>query len=291
MTSRNDLVSVICLSFNHRNYAEEALQSILDQTYKNIEIIIVDDASTDGSEQVIRGFISKHPTIKFIQLTENVGNCKAFNLGLKEAKGEYIIDLAADDILFPNRIEEGVTEMKKAGLNYGVNFSDAELISESGELLALHSDKYPHSTIPQGNVYKDIINRYFICPPTIMFRKEVIDYLGGYDEALAYEDFDFFVRSSRKFYFCYTPKVLIKRRVVSNSMSSKQFQKGDKQRWSTFRVCEKINQLNQNREEKRALQKRIRYEFFLSVRMLDFKLAASFLRLYLRLSSPNTILT
>jgi glycosyltransferase involved in cell wall biosynthesis len=287
----HDLVTVICLSHNHALYVTESLQSVLNQTYPNIQLIIVDDASTDGSVQAILEFISTRPQITFIQLTKNVGNCQAFNFGLKEAKGEYLIDLAADDMLLPNRIEEGVAELTKAGLNYGVNFSDAELIDEGGKFLALHSDKYPHSTIPQGNVYKNMIAQYFICPPTIMFRKEVIDYLDGYDEALAYEDFDFLVRSSRKFYFCYTPKVLVKRRIVSNSMSSKQFQKGDKQRWSTLHVCEKINQLNQNREEKAALQKRIRYEFLLSMRMLDFRLAVAFLRLYFRLSSPSTMLT
>jgi glycosyltransferase involved in cell wall biosynthesis len=285
------LVSVICLCYNHERFVVEAIQSVLDQTYPSVQLIVLDDGSADGSVERIKKFVADKPQIIFICNELNRGYPKALNQALKEVKGEFIVDLAADDILFPNRVEEGVVELTKAGLNYGVNFSDAELIDESGKFLALHSAKYPHAIIPQGNVYKDIIERYFICPPTMMFRKEVIDYLGGYDEALAYEDFDFFVRSARKFYYCYTPNVLIKRRVVSNSMSSKQFQKGDKQRWSTLRICEKIDQLNQNKEEGRVLQKRIRYEFFLSVRMLDLKLAFAFFKLYFRLSSPSTMLT
>jgi hypothetical protein len=160
----------------------------------------------------------------------------------------------------------------------------------TGSALRLHSDQYPHESIPQGDVYKDIIDRYFICPPTMMFRKSVIDHLGGYDETLAFEDFDFFVRSSREFYFCYTPKVLVKRRLVQSSMSSKQFQRGNEQRWSTFRVCQKIDKLNKSEGERGRLKNRIRYELLVSLRMFDFKLALAFCRLYFRLSSPSAML-
>jgi glycosyltransferase involved in cell wall biosynthesis len=285
------LVSVICLCYNHERFVWEAIQSVLDQTYPTIQLIVLDDGSTDQSVQKIRSLVADKPEITFISGQSNRGYTKALNEALKYVKGEFIIDLAADDVFYPTRIEEGVTELTKAGLNYGVNFSDAVLIDESGNLLGLHSEKYPHATIPQGDIYKAIIEKYFICPPTMMFRKSVIDRLGGYDESLSFEDFDFFVRSSREFYFCYTPKVLVKRRVLSNSMSSKQFQKGNEQRWSTLRVCEKINKLNRDKEEGRALRKRIRYEFLLSVRMQDFRLAIAFLQLYFRLSSPSTMLT
>jgi Glycosyltransferase like family 2 len=181
--------------------------------------------------------------------------------------------------------------LRDVGEKYGVNFSDAVLINEKGNEVATHSDRFPHRSIPQGDVYKDIIEKYFICPPTMMFRKTVIDALGGYDEALAYEDFDFFVRASRSYLFCYTPKVLVKKRLVSNSMSSKQF-KGDKfQRWSTLRVCEKINQLNKTKGEVNSLRKRIRYEIVVSLRRAEFKLVWEFGKLYFRLSSPKTMLT
>jgi glycosyltransferase involved in cell wall biosynthesis len=291
MRPQQGLVSVICLSFNQKNYVEEALQSILNQTYENIEIIVVDDASTDGTADVIQHFVFRHPAIQFIRLTENTGNCKAFNKGLKVARGEFIIDLAADDILLSNRVEQGVAALTTVGSNYGVNFSDAELIDEKGLRLNKHSDRFPHTTIPQGNLYRSIIERYFICPPTMMFRKAVIDSLGGYDETLAYEDFDFFVRASREYFFCYTPTVLVKRRLLNTSMSNKQFSGDNSQRWSTLKVCEKIEQLNKTKEEKNSLRKRIRYEFLLSIKMGNFKLAIAFIQLYFRLSSPKTMLT
>jgi glycosyltransferase involved in cell wall biosynthesis len=285
------LASVICLSYNHDRFVQEAIRSVLNQTYPAIQLVVVDDGSTDQSVQNINNLVADRPEITFISNKSNGGYTKALNQALNYVKGEFIVDLAADDVLLPNRIEEGVAALSKAGMNCGVNFSDAELIDESGRLLGLHSIKYPHSSVPQGDVYKEIVGRYFICPPTILFRKSVIDRLGGYDESLAYEDFDFFVRASREFYFCYTPKALVKRRVVSNSMSSKQFRRGDEQRWSTLHVCEKIDKLNRNDLERDALKKRVRYEFLLSLRMLDFKVASAFLRFYFRLSSPSTMLT
>jgi glycosyltransferase involved in cell wall biosynthesis len=285
------LVSILCLCYNHEDFVAAAIQSVLNQTYPSIQLIIVDDGSTDGSASVIRGFLKENPATTFIHNLENKGYTKALNQALQKVSGEFIVDLAADDILLPTRVEEGVAALLAMGSKYGVHFSDAELIDSNAKSLGLHSAKHPHEHIPQGDVYVDIIQRYFICPPTMLFRTSVIEQLGGYDEALFFEDFDFFIRASREFHFCYSPNVLVKRRVLSDSMSAKQFQSGNEQRWSTLRVCEKINQLNKSDKEVSALKKRIRYEFLLSIRMRDFKLAKAFLRLYFRLSSPNRMLT
>jgi GT2 family glycosyltransferase len=211
-----------------------------------------------------------------------VGNCKAFNKGLFLAKGEYIIDLAADDVLLPDRIAKGVRALKQAGPSYGVNFSDAEWIDESGAHLYKHSERFPHTTIPQGNIYKDLIERFFICSPTVMFTREVIDYLGGYDETLSYEDFDFWIRSARRFLYCYVPEVLVKKRVVKKSLSEKQFRFFSPHSYTTLKVCEKIFLLNESVEEQSALQKRIRYELLLNLRLLNFSVAFQFLKLGLR---------
>jgi hypothetical protein len=103
--------------------------------------------------------------------------------------------------------------------------------------------------------------------------------MNGYDEALAFEDFDLWIRSSRKYKYCYSSQALIKRRIVNSSMSRAQFASGNKQRWSTLAVCKKIRALNKNREEDSALRKRLLYEFLLSLRMMDVRLALEFLKL------------
>ncbi len=290
MMSNPPLVSVICLCYNHEKYVQEAIQSVLDQSYPAVQLIVLDDASTDQSVTAIRSMIANHPSINFVLHETNQGYTRSLNKALSYASGEFIVDLAADDILLSSRIEEGVNALIKGGTKYGVNFSDAEIINEQGISIGFHSDKYPHYTIPEGDIYKEMISRYFVCAPTMLFRKKVIEQLGGYDESLAFEDFDFLIRASREFYFCYSPYALVKRRLVPSSMSQKQFKRGDAQRLSTLHVCEKIEKLNRTEEERMALKKRIRYELFLSLRMFDFNLAFNFLQFYFRLSSPKTML-
>jgi len=281
------LVSVICLCYNQQRFVREAVVSALTQTYPNIQLIVVDDASTDGSGEMILDIKKEYPTLDILLLEKNLGNCKAFNRGLALAKGEYIIDLAADDVLFPERIERGVDALQKAGDDYGVTFSDAEIVDESGKTLYIHSERFPHHTIPQGNIYKAVIQRYFICPPTIMATRKIMDALSGYDETLTYEDFDFWIRSSRQTQYTYVPEVLVKKRVIRGAMSEGQFKLFSRHSASTFRVCEKILELNQSEEEKQALAKRIRYELLLNLRLLNFGIAGKYGILWLKNQRRN----
>lgn len=273
------LVSVICLCYNHERFVEGAVISVLQQTYQHIELIIVDDASTDGSKGVIAALVQQHPEIKFLSLETNVGNCKAFNQGLALSKGQFIIDLAADDILLPARVECGVKALLAAGPDFGLNFTDAEWISEEGSCLYVHSQRFPHATIPQGDVYHELITRYFICSPTMIFTRDLITALNGYDENLFYEDFDLWIRGSRTFKFCYTSEVLVRKRLVNNSKSQKQFTRKDPQRYSTFTACTRILQLNRSKKEQKALKKRIWYEIKLCLKVFDLKLVMAYLRL------------
>lgn len=276
------LVSVVCLCYNQAPYVKEAIDSVFNQTYQNIELIIVDDASTDNSKQVIQEIVATDRSIRFLSLESNVGNCAAFNKALALIHGEYVIDLAADDMLEPTRVENGIKAFKSHDEIYGVHFSDALWIDEAGATLWQHSTKYPHETIPQGNIYRELIQRFFICPPSMMFKRKVIERLNGYDENLAYEDFDFWIRSSREFNYCYSPEVLVKKRVVPHSLSSKQMQKNSAQLKSTFIVCNKIFALNRSNAEKRALTKRLIYEISVCVRAQAFQLAFLYGKLLIR---------
>ncbi len=275
------VVTIICICYNQVKFVEEALDSVINQAYKPIELIVIDDCSTDGSVKVIKNWISNHPETTMLINATNLGYCKTFNKAFGISTGSFCIDLAADDILLPNRVEEGLKSLRESGSDYGVTFSDAEHVDDQGNFLRLHSTKYPHSTIPSGDIYCSVIDRYFICSPTMMFRREVVKYLNGYDESLAFEDFDFWVRAARKFKFIYSPKILLKKRSVSNSMSKSQFKRSGAQRWSTFKVCEKIKALNKTPEEVAALKRRLRYELKLSLRMVDLKLAGAYFKLLL----------
>ena len=275
------IVTVVCVCCNQGRFVREAIFSVLNQTHRPVQLVIVDDGSDDSSVATIQECVQQHPEIEFLQLPTNHGYCKAFNQALARAKGDFIIDLAADDILLPDRIRKGVSALRRAGDRHGVHFTDAYWIAEDGSTLYRHSQRFPHESIPEGDVYKHLIERFFICSPTMMFRREVIDSLGGYDESLAYEDFDFWIRSSRSFFYCYDPEVLVKKRVVRNSMSHRQFKIRSPQLLSTFRVCEKILLLNRTMAEKEALSKRLRYEMRVSLQLMHFSLVWKFAQLYL----------
>ncbi|MGJ3235119.1 glycosyltransferase [Marivirga sp.] len=257
-------VAVICLCYNHEKYVQEAMQSVLDQTYPT-ELIVVDDASTDKSVRKISDFIDLHPyiNIKTLFLKDNVGNCKAFNKALKLTDADYIIDLASDDRLLPKRVEEGVKNMEKHP-HVAVNFTNANYIYEQKVLLKPHYkiDQYGHSTVvvPEGELFHHILARYFICSPSMMYRSSFLKEVGGYDEDLAYEDFDIMLRLSRKHPFSFTDEILVEKRVLSNSMSHNQYKKNNQQLSSTLKICYKAFDMIQTKREKKALLKRIIYE-------------------------------
>ena len=108
--NEHPLVSVICLCYNQGEFINDAVNSVLNQEYSNIELIIIDDHSTDVSTEIIQEIVTKNPQIKAIYNPQNIGNCKAFNIGYYASSGEYLIDLAADDLLDPNRISKGLEE-------------------------------------------------------------------------------------------------------------------------------------------------------------------------------------
>lgn len=258
------LVSVICLCHNHALYVREAVQSVLSQTYPQVEIIVVDDASADDSAAIIQQLATENPSIRILLLPENVGNCTAFNHALRLASGEYIVDLAADDTLLPERLSVGVAALEAAGNAYGVNFCDVWLLSPEGKRLSTHFKRNAQlqlsETVPSGDLYNILIRKHLISAPSMLIRRSVLEKLGGYDEQLSYEDFDFWIRSSREFNYCFTDEILVEKRILPSSLSTLQTGKRNKHERTTWLVCKKIAQLNNNRTEDISLAYRTAYE-------------------------------
>ena len=264
------LVTIVALCHNHAPFLREALDSILAQTYPHLEVWLVDDASTDGSPAILREYAAQHPAWQLLLLTDNVGNCRAFNQAFRQSRGEYVIDFATDDVLLPARVAQQVAAFNAAGPEVGVVYSNAELIDEAGHFLALHhwSDGRG-GLVPapaSGWVLAEVLRRYFISTPTMMMRRACLAALGGYDETLAYEDFDFWVRASRDWQFCYLDAVTTRKRKHPRSMSSRAYRRHDPFLMSTIRVCEKALALVRTPEERAALATRLRWEMLQAVR-------------------------
>ncbi|MGV3538480.1 MAG: glycosyltransferase family 2 protein [Rufibacter sp.] len=258
------LVTIICLCYNHARFLREALDSVVAQTYPNLEVLVVDDLSSDNSVEIIEEYVRQYPFFTFIRHLKNQGNCASFNEAFARSQGAFVIDFATDDVLHPERVARQVAAFAALPSEYGVIYTDAELIDEQSHSLGFFYQRTPAGELlprpAEGNVFADVLGRYFICPPTMMVRREVLEELGGYDPALAYEDFDFWVRSSRTWKYHFLDQVLCQRRLHTKSLSRQVYKVGDKQLASTVQVIKKAQKLVHTEQEREALRQRIKYE-------------------------------
>ncbi|RDC63532.1 glycosyltransferase family 2 protein [Adhaeribacter pallidiroseus] len=287
------VVSVICLCYNHERFLAEALDSVLAQTYPNIEIIILDDASTDNSVAIIQEYCRRFPHLQFIQNSSNLGSCRAFNRAFKQSTGKYIIDFATDDVLLPNRITEQVQCFADLPEDYGVVYTNAILINEASQPIRPFYQILPNGKRylepVSGWIYEFLVRKYFISTPTMLIKRTVLEKLNGYNEELVYEDFDFWVRSSRYFQYYFLDKILTKRRLHPQQQSRQLYKKQDKQLASTVLVCQTALQLNRTTQENAALTFRVKYEFRKAVSTCNFKEALALAQLLQQLQSLNGV--
>jgi glycosyltransferase involved in cell wall biosynthesis len=131
------LVTIVALCYNHARFLRPALDSILAQTYPRLEVVLVDDGSTDDSLVVLREYAAAHPAWKTVFLPQNLGNCAAFNRAFFQTEGEYVIDFATDDILLPERVTRQVAQFQQLDARYGMLYGNLELLNEAGEFQRL----------------------------------------------------------------------------------------------------------------------------------------------------------
>ncbi len=260
------LVTIVCLCYNHEDYVIEALESVINQDYKHIELIIVDDFSSDNSVTKIEKWLKKHPEVLFLKNSENLGNTKSFNKAFKKSNGKYVIDLAADDVLLTHCVSAQIKTFQNTKFkNLAIVYGNAELINENGDLNSIYykKDNKPES----GNIYNMVIGRKtMICSVSSIIKSDIFKSLGGYDESLMHEDIDLWVRASRKYEFEYIPEIIVKKRELRTSLSA-QFSKKSNSitnnlHLSSFKVLNKIYRLNTTKEEYQLMLNRIRFEMY-----------------------------
>ena len=274
----NPLVTIICLSYNHEKFVEETLNSVVNQNYSPFELIIVDDCSSDRTKSIIEDWLLSHSNVHFIANEFNLGNTKSFNNALKIAKGDYIIDLAADDLLVSNGIQMQVNTFQKSTFKkLGVVYGNAEIINENGNFKSFYFPVDGNGNVIEkrktGDIYESVLSTGdSICSVSTLIKKSVLDFLGGYDEMLGYEDLDSWIRASRVYEFDFIDAVLIKKRIVSNSLGTHFYKKNNKINISTYKILRKALKLNRSKVEDLALQKRVHYEIIHSFKNRSFNL-------------------
>lgn len=160
-------VSIIIPCYNKAPYVAEAIESAIKQTYENIEIICVDDASTDNSADIIKGYAERYDNIKFIDFKENKGVIAARNTAIEKAIGDYILPLDADDIIADTYVEKAA-KILSSRADIGIVYCKAEMFGKKNNLWKLPEYQFP-----------DILYRNCIfC--TALFRKSDFIKAGGY---------------------------------------------------------------------------------------------------------------
>ncbi len=284
----NIWVTVVCSCYNHSGFVIDSLKSVLNQPHKHIQLIVVDDFSNDNSVAVIEDFIKEYPEIIFIKNANNLGITKSFNHAMQFAKGKFLIDLAADDILLPHCIENQLQLFKTSQLNnLAIVYGNAELISENGTHISYYFDDDSQNKTtkkrPSGNIYSQVISpETVICSVSSMVKKSVFDELKGYDENLSYEDFDFWIRASRFYNIDFIDSVLVQKRILSNSLNATFFIAKNKHGYSTHQILKKAFNLNRNKKENQILLGRTYLEIKIALKTTNYILALKNVLLFVR---------
>lgn len=205
------LVSIIIPSYNHENYIKDTIESIVNQTYKNIELIIIDDGSKDNSIKVIEKLNLKYEFL-FIK-RENRGLCETLNEGISLSKGKYIAICASDDIYLENKIEIQVDFLEN-NLNYSMCYGKIIKFADNGEKKFSDNRK-----CKSGKIFYDLMRTNFVPAVTQMYRKEIFNEVGYFDKNLWIEDWDMLLRIAYKYEIGFIDEYLALYRMHENNMS------------------------------------------------------------------------
>lgn len=259
-------ITVICICFNHEDWVGDALESVKNQNYPNLHLIIVDNASEDESPQRIKNWVSQNQeqiSVKSVFKEEPVPYCALFNEILATVETDFVIDLSGDDVLLPKHLFKSVEKLN-AYPTAAFSFSDAVILDEKGEkrtFYARSSEGELLEQVQEGDIYSLLIRRTHISAPTVVFRTSILKAVQGYDEALSYEDFDVQLRLARQYLVHFSNHLGVLKREHAQSMSASQYQRYASQMLpSTIKVCRKIQAMNKTPEEDHALKERICFE-------------------------------
>lgn len=200
--------------YNGSQFILTSIKSLLNQTYVNFELLIIDDGSEDNSEDIVKSL--KSEKIRYFKLN-HMGRSAALNYGLKEAKYDWVAIMDSDDIAVPERLEKEVRLVNSR--NQNIIFSDSVFFKERKIHLLnmINTDK--------EDLKKKIELRGHICNSSVLYNRNFILENGGYNERLDHsEDFDLWIRLLNKANFVHINEFLLFMRIRENSLSTKAFE-------------------------------------------------------------------
>ncbi|WP_309498698.1 glycosyltransferase [Sulfurovum sp.] len=214
------LVSVIVPCYNHEKYVEQTIESIVNQTYKNIELIVIDDGSKDKSPEILQKLSQKYDF--YFERQENIGLPATLNKMIKMAKGKYISLIASDDIKTLDKIDILVKEFEELPDDYAVVCGNVKFIDDEGRATFWENNKnkfydfvkYRTSSREDFNIatefgsYKSLFAGNYIPAMGTLIRIDKIMKVGMYDEDISVEDWNMWLKLSKRYKMKYVDEIV-----------------------------------------------------------------------------------
>jgi len=216
--SISPIVSVCVGSYNHARFLPAMLDGILGQTFRDFEIVVVDDGSTDNSLEVLHGYAHRNPEIMRVYThpgARNLGISATVNLGFEKSRGKYWCPHASDDVSYPDRLERQVALLEShpdVGWVYGI----ADLIDENGAPL---DGQFGSDLSTCTDLVEHFIWDNSIVAPTTMIRRDCALRIGPFDEAVLYSDWEYWIRLAAHYFPAFMPGSVVKYRVHGRNTS------------------------------------------------------------------------
>jgi glycosyltransferase involved in cell wall biosynthesis len=216
MINNHPLVSVIVPCYNHENYIKECLLSVINQSYKNIELIVIDDGSSDNSIQIINQLRTDYEFI--FEAQANRGISATLNKGIqKYASGKYISILASDDFWHPNKLEKQVAFME-FNKGFAMVCSNSYIVNSQSRVDTFFNEKLFDGLYSFNEI---ALGKCLIPALTVLIRRDTFDKVGYFDENLLIEDLDMWLRISYSFKIGVLKEKLAYYRKHSTNVSSR----------------------------------------------------------------------
>lgn len=218
------LVSVIVPTYRRTSYLKLTLESILAQTYSNIEVIVIDDGSPRDENKNLCASFSK---VRYIKIENSGGPAKPRNVGISNANGMYIAFVDDDDLWHPSKIEKQVTNLNEH-IDFGLVHGPCQVIDEDGVLTGEVIGRPGSLELKHGKVVNRMMGNWTLMMPTPLIRKSVIDEVGFFNEDIppALEDVEYWNRCAfhTKFYYLDEPLVYYRQHGSNISINKKKYQ-------------------------------------------------------------------
>lgn len=278
MYDQNPRVSVVIPTYNRAHLIHRAIKSVLDQTYKDLEIIIVDDGSKDNTEDIVKNF--KNNKIRYIKHKKNKGASAARNTGVKASRGEYIAFQDSDDEWFPDKLEKQIKAFNTSSPGVGVVYSGFYKVEGDKKIYVPNDDRF---TYKEGNIHGELLKGNFVGTPAVLIKKECFEKVKYFDEYIpALEDWELWIEISKHYHFKYIDEPLLNSYSTPNSVNLNQ-----KNMLKAREIILK-NHLNDFNKNKKVLSE---HYFYIAVELCsndDFKDGRDYLIKALKANYLNT---